>query len=85
MISRNDKAHDSKRQRYNRKIIRLISAMVENHPYLRMGQILTILGLANNGVDTFHYEPWELYEEATRYVNASHEMEKRFRWKRRSR
>lgn len=45
-----------KRQECNRKLIEIISYMVENYPHLRFGQILTILEVYKDNLDLFNEE-----------------------------
>lgn len=46
----------NKRQESNRKLVKIISEMIEEQPELRFGQILCILGIYHNNIDLFNDE-----------------------------
>lgn len=51
-----------KRQECNRKLIEMISYMVENYPNLRFGQILTIMEVNKDNLDLFNEESFYMLE-----------------------
>lgn len=54
-----------KRQEYNRKLVNLLSELVEKYPQLRFGQILYVFDfITRNGelFDPFNEESYETYQ-----------------------
>lgn len=51
------------RQVYNREIAKIVSHFIEEYPDLRYCQILSMLGISENGEDRFNEEPYDTYEK----------------------
>ena len=54
-----------RRQEYNKKILAVISKMVDKYPDWRFGQILSNAGIAVYGRDCFYDESVETYNNLT--------------------
>lgn len=59
---KNPKEIFHKRQECNRKLIEIISVMVENYPHLRFGQILIILEVYKDNLHLFNEESYYMLE-----------------------
>ena len=56
------------RKEYNIKVLKMLMEVCENHPELRLGQILANIEYINKcPMDPFHEEPIDMYE---RFHNA---------------
>lgn len=54
-----------RRQEYNKKILAVVSKMVDKYPDWRFGQILSNAGIAVRGRDCFYDESVETYNNLT--------------------